>query len=502
MNGSMKRFLFLLLAGAGLTFLPGRAAEISGRVFRDMNGNGRLDRGERVLRDVGITDGDTIVWSDRNGRYRLSTEPGRVLSPILPDGYVVTAGGLQNRGCYCVDGNAATADFGLCPVKTSSDFRLAVLGDIQVDTPEQLELARQTVIGEIAGRNDLDGVMHMGDLVNDDPSLLEAATGALGLLPQPIWTVIGNHDLDIRVRPRTGTEFRKRVGSDITAFFRGNCCFVLLNNVEAASDNLSDAQLRFLQQLVGKASKKTLFVLCQHVPMARMKNREAIFSLLGGHRVLILSAHAHTVFRREWSDRISEVSVGACCGSWWTGECDPWGIPAALQQCGTPRGYFLFDFRNGEYLFRFKGIGLDAGVQADLWVAGVDSTDRKIEPLNEEPAGRLLLNVYGGGEATSVEYSVDGIQWRAMERVERVAPAVLRVIYMNYNGGYPTGFARRTPLRRRTASPHLWEAQLPDSLLSGDRWLHFRVSDTRGLESFELRRALGSCPEWRKDVSR
>lgn len=492
----MKRFLFLLLAGAGLTLLPGRAAEISGRIFRDANGNGRLDRGERVLRDVGITDGDTIVWSDRNGRYRLSTEPGRVLSPILPDGYAVAAGGLQNRGGYFVGGDAATADFGLCPVKVSSGFRVAVLGDIQVDTPEQLELARQTVIGEVAGRDDLAEVIHMGDLVNDDPSLLEPAVGALGLLPQPVWTVIGNHDLDVKVSPRTSRSFRTAAGCDVTAFFRGNCCFVLLNNVEAASDGLPEAQLRFLRQLVGKAPKKTLFVLCQHVPMARMKNREAIFSLMGEHRVLILSAHAHTVFRREWSDRISEVSVGACCGSWWTGECDPWGIPVALQQCGTPRGYFLFDFRGGEYLFRFKGIGMDAGVQADLWVAGADSTDRRIEPLNEEPAGRLLLNVYGGGETTTVEYSLDGEQWRAMERVERVAPAVLRVVYMNRNGGYPTGFSRRTPLRQRAASPHLWQAQLPDSLLAGDRWLSVRVSDTRGLEPFEFRRALGSCPEW------
>ena len=454
------------------------------------------------MRDVGVTDGDTIVWSDRSGRYRLSAKPGRVLFPILPDGYAAAAGGLQNRGGYFVGEDASTVDFGLCPVKASSDFRMAVLGDIQVDTPEQLELARQTVISEVAVRDDLAEVIHMGDLVNDDPSLLEAAAGALGLLPQPVWTVIGNHDLDVRVKPRTGTEFRKRIGCDVTAFFRGDCCFVLLNNVEEASDGVSEAQLRFLRQLVGKAPKKTLFVLCQHVPMARMKNREAVFSLLGKHRGLILSAHAHTVFRREWSDRISEVSVGACCGSWWTGECDPWGIPVALQQCGTPRGYFLFDFRNGEYVFRFKGIGLDARLQADLWVAGVDSTDRKIDPLNEEPTGRLLLNVYGGGEATSVEYSTDRVQWQAMERAERVAPTVLRVIYMNFNGGYPTGFSRRTPLRRRATSPHLWEVQLPDSLLSGDRWLYFRVSDTRGLEPFEFRRAVGSCPGWRKNADR
>lgn len=499
----MKRFLFLLLAGAGLAIQLSQATEISGRIFRDTNGNGRLDLGERMLRNIGVSDGDTIVWSDRNGRYRLLVESGQVVFPILPDGYVAAAGGLQNQSGYFVSGDTTTVDFGLYPMERASAFRMAILGDIQVDSPEQLELARQTVISEVAARNDLTGVIHMGDLVNDAPSLLKAASGALELLPQPVWTVIGNHDLDVKATsPRTGRSFRATVGCDVTAFFRRNCCFVLLNNVETTFDGLPEAQLCFLRQLVEKVPKKTLFVLCQHVPMAKMKNREAIFSLLGEHRVLILSAHTHTVFRREWSSRISEVSVGACCGSWWTGECDPWGIPAALQQCGTPRGYFLFDFRDGEYVFRFKGIGMDIGVQADLWVAGVDSTDQKIEPLNEEPAGLLLLNIYGGGETTSAKYSIDRKQWYAMARIERMTPAVLRVIYMNRDGGYPTGFSRKTPLRRKATSPHLWEAQLADSLLSGDRWLYFRVSDTRGLEPFEFRRVIGSCPEWRKGIGR
>lgn len=446
-----------------------------------------------MLRDVGISDGDTIVWSDRNGCYQLSAAPGRVLFPILPDGYAVAAGGLQNRGGYLVEGSETTVDFGLCPVESASEFRMAILGDIQVDTPEQLELARQTVISEVACRDDLAEVIHMGDLVNDDPSMLEVASGVLGALPQPVWTVAGNHDLDVGVKPRTGMEFRRRIGCDVAAFFRGECCFVLLNNVEAATDGLPEAQLRFLRQLVGKAPKRTLFVLCQHVPMAGVKNRDEIFSLLEGRRVLILSAHAHTVFRREWSDRVSELSVGASCGSWWTGECDPWGIPVALQQCGTPRGYFVFDFRGGEYLFRFKGVGMDDAVQSDVWIAGVDSTDRNIDPLNEEPTGRLIMNVYGGGETTSVEYSTDGVQWSVMNKTERVAPAVQRVIYMNRKGGYPTGFARRTPLRRGAASPHLWEAQLPDSLLSGNRTIYFRVTDTRGLAPFEFRRVVGTC---------
>ena len=471
-----------------LAALPLLADGISGRVFRDENSNGRFDKGERLLRGVGISDGDTIVWSDRRGFYSLPARSGSVVFPILPDGYAMAADGLQNRGGVMAGEVSATVDFGLCPVGPARDFRMAVLGDIQADTPGQLELARRTVLGEVASREDVTEVIHLGDLVNDCPQLLRTAADALGQLPQRTWTVIGNHDLDTDTRPRTGRNFRTEAGCDVAAFFRGSYCFVLLNNVEEASGGLPDAQLRFLRQLVSGCPEKTVFVLCQHVPMSRVENREEVFSILDGHRVLILSAHAHITFREEWSDRISELSAGAACGSWWTGECDPWGNPVSLQQCGTPRGYFLVDFRNDGYVFRFKGTGLDPDIQSDLWISGTESSDSLIDPLNRYPRGLACLNVYGGGETTTVEYSSDREHWYPMERVEKVAPAVFRVIYMNRHGGYPTGFSRRTPLRRGASSPHLWEARLPDSLLTGGRWIYFRVSDGRGLEPFHFRR--------------
>ena len=482
-----SHFLYLSVFLAA-TALPVYADGISGRVFRDDNANGRFDRGERLLLGIGISDGDTIVWSDRHGFYSLSPKAGSVVFPILPDGYEMAVDGVQNRGGRMPVSDSGTVDFGLRHVGIVPDLRIAVLGDIQADTPEQLELARKTVIGEVASREDISVVLHMGDLVNDCPELLPAAAGALGLMPQSVWTVIGNHDLDMNVRPRTGRNFRTTIGCDIAAFFRGHYCFVLLNNVENASEGLSDSQLRFLGQLVSRCPEATVFVLCQHIPMGGVKNRETVFRIMDGHRVLILSAHAHTTFRKEWSDSISELSVGATCGSWWTGEHDPWGIPVALQQCGTPRGYFLFDFSNDGYSFSFKGVGMDSDIQSDLWISGTDPADSLIEPLDSIPRGRLCLNVYGGGESTTVEYSADRVHWYRMERTENVSPAVFRVIYMNRHGGYPTAFSRRTPLRRGAPSYHLWEAQLPDTLMTGERWLYFRVLDDRGLEPFHFQR--------------
>ena len=92
----MKQIVSLILILAGITTVG--AAEISGRIFCDANHNGYYDRGERLLQGVGVLDGDTVVWSDRKGRFALDAEPGTMLFPILPDGYASSGNGLQNDG--------------------------------------------------------------------------------------------------------------------------------------------------------------------------------------------------------------------------------------------------------------------------------------------------------------------------------------------------------------------------------------------------------------------
>lgn len=482
----MKQIVSLILILAGITTVG--AAEISGRIFCDANHNGYYDRGEKLLQGVGVSDGDTVVWSDRKGRFALDAEPGTMLFPILPDGYASSGNGLQNDGRRFVGDSVSEIDFGLLAATSQKKFRVAVVGDVQVDSQEQLDFACRTVLGELATRTDLDWAIHMGDMVNDKPQLLEPTVEAFNTLPLPVWAVIGNHDLDVKVKPRTSRGFQQRVGNDIAALFRGNCCFILLNNVEFYDKGLSDAQLRFMRQIIGRCPKSTLIVLCQHVPMSGVKNRESVFDLLDGRRALILSAHAHTIFRKEWSPTVSEVSVGASCGSWWTGERDAWGIPLALQQCGSPRNYFVFDFDGADYTFRFKGVGMDERIQSDLWIAGEDKSDEEVGLLDDVSRGEMRLNVYGGGEATSVEWSVDGTNWQPMDYVKAVAPVVSRIVFMNKEGGYPTHFSRRTPLRRKASSAHLWSAQLPDSLQQGDILLRFRVTDECGLVPFRYER--------------
>ena len=50
--------------------LPAAAAH-HGRVFVDKNHNGSFDKGEKVLKDVKVSDGLNVVKTDANGMYTL-----------------------------------------------------------------------------------------------------------------------------------------------------------------------------------------------------------------------------------------------------------------------------------------------------------------------------------------------------------------------------------------------------------------------------------------------
>ena len=111
-------FLTLAFLAQGMIAAPPQAVAQpvrSGTLFLDRNGNGIRDKGEPALKGIPVSDGDTVVLTDRKGRYNLpATEPGSVF-PILPSGYEFPGGGIANtRFRYFPDSTAGgNADFGL-----------------------------------------------------------------------------------------------------------------------------------------------------------------------------------------------------------------------------------------------------------------------------------------------------------------------------------------------------------------------------------------------------
>lgn len=490
----MRLLRLLLFETLLLLNLPGIGqVEIRGRVFFDKNDNGVWDRPEKGVHKVAVSNGDTVVLTDRQGYFNIPAEPGQHLFPVLPSGYSFSGTGVFNNRSWLVpdaaEASVATPSFPLVRIPVSKSFRLALVGDIQVGNDIEAGWANQTLFSQLVNRSDVQLMLTPGDLVNDHISLLEPLRKAMDKLPFPVWTAPGNHDRDTEPLPRDFTTYRRLFGAEDYGFFYGEVLFLVLNNVKTEGSRsyqaeYSDRQLRLVRQLLRLVPNKNQVVVCQHIPLIHTRNRDALLSLLDEkEHVLILSGHTHTTGKHLHSPACCELIAGAPCGSWWRGEKDSYGIPSALQSCGTPRNYFLIDFTNRSYHIHFQPLdGVER--QADIWICGEDSSDLENPEFQSIPKGTVLVNLFAGCAETQVQMRIDDGPWQTLQHTPTVAPNVSRLIHWNSTAGYPTAFSTRIPLRR-TRSPHIWQGTLPADLSPGVHTLTIQAYDTWGMNMEE-----------------
>lgn len=344
-------------------------------------------------------------------------------------------------------------------------LRVALVGDPQVDNPVEMGYARRSIYRDLRGSRDLDLCIFLGDLVNDNMSLLPESLSVIDSLPFQSFMVPGNHDRDVyrgakssgsMSRPRDLSTWRKLVGYVDTSFVRGNVRFIMMNNVRHAAAGMTDyvggfteKQKHWLDSVLvtdvargGKMSRGSvdcsrrpsrgkvtpaLTILATHIPFSQMKGRDSVLALIPEHtRILYVSGHTHFVSR---DDSIPEVIAGATCGSWWRGVKDSDGVPYALQSCGAPRGYFVAEIsRDGDYRLRYRCVGMDDEVS--VWGVRVEGEgavrtednivmgkDESEDVTVKEGGGvyRLYINVFGGAPDGVVRVR-GGRRWRIVSR--------------------------------------------------------------------------------------
>ena len=358
-------------------------------------------------------------------------------------------------------------------------LRVALVGDPQVDNPVEMGYARRSIYRDLRGRRDLDLCIFLGDLVNDNMSLLPESLSVIDSLPFQSFMVPGNHDRDVYrgakssgsiSRPRDLSTWRKLVGYVDTSFVRGNVRFIMMNNVRHAAAGMTDyvggfteKQKHWLDSVLvtdvargGKMSSGSvdrsrrpsrgkvtpaLTILATHIPFSQMKGRDSVLALIPEHtRILYVSGHTHFVSR---DDSIPEVIAGATCGSWWRGVKDSDGVPYALQSCGAPRGYFVAEIsRDGDYRLRYRCVGMDDEVS--VWGVRVEGDGRpednivmgkgESEGVTVKEGGgvyRLYINVFGGAPDGVVRVR-GGRRWRIVSRGNGV-----------HDGADAQGFSRK-----------------------------------------------------------
>ena len=368
-------------------------------------------------------------------------------------------------------------------------LRVALVGDPQVDNPVEMGYARRSIYRDLRGRRDLDLCIFLGDLVNDNMSLLPESLSVIDSLPFQSFMVPGNHDRDVyrgakssgsMSRQRDLSTWRKLVGYVDTSFVRGNVRFIMMNNVRHAAAGMTDyvggfteKQKHWLDSVLvtdvargGKMSSGSvdrsrrpsrgkvtpaLTILATHIPFSQMKGRDSVLALIPEHtRILYVSGHTHFVSR---DDSIPEVIAGATCGSWWRGVKDSDGVPYALQSCGAPRGYFVAEIsRDGDYRLRYRCVGMDDEVSVwgvrvecegavrpeDNIVMGKDESEGVtvkeggfVRAKKDSGVYRLYINVFGGAPDGVVRVR-GGRRWRIVSRGNGV-----------HDGADAQGFSRK-----------------------------------------------------------
>lgn len=451
--------LFILIQIPQSGYATDRIIIVKGQVFYDVNKNGIHDTKEKGLKNILISNGKDIVKTDKNGFYSITANIGESIFPILPSEYTWSKSKSKviNANYLYLDPNQAvvkdTISWHVPAFKSeiSKSFSVGAIGDIQVDNAEELNYAAKSIFSELHNRDDIRFNLMLGDLVNDKPELLPMMHDMMDGLPSSSWTLVGNHDRNVDNPLFMNDAFNRINGSDNYAFNYGKIHFIVLNNIfptdkKSYEGRLTDKQLQFLKNDLSYVSKEKTIVISQHIPMVATKNKAEILDLLKDYaNVLILSGHTHTVNRYFFNHpNIQELGVGASCGNWWRGEKNTEGIPSALMQCGAPRGYFVIDFNDDKYNFRFKGIGLDDSKQMAL------TTD----------SNRIIVNVFGGGDSTNVAIKIDNGDWMKMTHKREIDPTVLNIVDLNHSKVYPTKGNTVNPLRKRFSS-HIWEVANP-----------------------------------------
>ncbi|MCX7718874.1 MAG: calcineurin-like phosphoesterase family protein [Candidatus Sumerlaeaceae bacterium] len=508
----MRRYMVIAAAVTlAVMALPAAttAAEVArGVVFEDTNGNGKRDTGEKGLAGVPVSNQSDVVVTDADGRYELPVTTDTILFVTNPPGYASPVGKHQLPVFYYIhkpdgsprlryEGVAPTGplpdsvDFPLVPADAPDRFRIVALADTQPESGQELGYLREDIVPELMG-TDAAALVNLGDIMFDRLDLFDALNDALGRIGIPVRPVIGNHDLNFDAPDDRDSDetFHRHYGPNYYSWNMGRVHFIVLDTVrwngpdaERETGNYSGAldetQLRWVQNDLKHVPADALVVLLMHIPLYNdsgkpIEGAGRLLDLLKNRpRVLALAGHWHRNDHRyytkadgwEGDGSFHHVVCATASGSWWGGPKDYRGVPLADQSDGTPNGYTFVDFDGTNYRVTFKGAGLDPRVQMRIFTPD-------LLPRDPETSPGLVVNFFYGNDRCTVEYSLNGGEFRAMQRERRRDPLAEAL----YSGPMDAGKSWVNP----AISTHIWTATFGEPLPRGLNSVTVRATDEYG----------------------
>lgn len=302
----------------------------TGIVFNDSNGNGSMDRNEKGVTSVAVSNGRQVVLTDDRGRYELPVDDDTILFVVKPSGYSLPVNDRNLSQFYYIhkpegspeldfDGVQPTGplpesvNFPLIKSEEQEDFKVMVFGDPQPYTAREVDFFDRDIVSEVAGIEGYALGISLGDLVGDDLELFDPYTKSVGRVGIPWFNVYGNHDMnfDAESDRHADETFEATFGPATYSFNHGKVHFIIMDDViypradgeSGYIGGLTEKQLAFIENDLRHVPTDRLIVLAFHIPTFmpegwgrtyREEDRDRLFELLKAYpHTLSLSAHTH-----------------------------------------------------------------------------------------------------------------------------------------------------------------------------------------------------------------
>jgi hypothetical protein len=401
---------------------------------------GRVRAGMRGVSGVRVSDGLSVVRTDREGYYELVTDRSRsFVCCSIPSGHRIGQNETGTARFYrpLDAGPRAEVDavFDLAPLSSpDEDHAVLLLPDVQ--TQNDWEMARfheqsvpdvQQTVRELGDTN-VFGIA-CGDIMFDDLTMYPDYERAVARMGIPFFQAVGNHDLDQDGRSdEASTEtFSRHFGPRYYSFDRGAVRYVILDDVfwhgSGYIGYLGDEQLRWLEADLADVEPGAPVIVATHIPVqgtrhtrenettpsvsASITNREALYRILEPFDAHVLSGHTHENDHNRQGGVHEHVS-GTVCGAWWSGP---------ICGDGTPNGYSVYEVFGEEVRWRYKATGQPAHHQMRAYLPGADP----------QAPQELIANVWDADEGWNVVWYEDGERKGRMARRVGHDPLSLRI---------------------------------------------------------------------------
>ena len=362
---------------------------------------GKVVSNGRGVYNVSVTDGLSVVQTDKNGNYKLVSNSSTEFVYIsIPSGYAVP---MKHHVPYFFreipkdTPQKYMLNFELNKLKDKEDKHTIIAwADPQVYFEEELAELKE-------GADDVKSLLQ--EFYSEIPSYGLVAGDVLGYIKDanllypsikqlvadigiPFFYVPGNHDLDFKssTNDLSKSAYKRDFGPNYYSFNRGKVHYVMLDdnyfipNTGKYKGFIDENQMNWLKQDLETIPKGSTVMVTMHIPThspeARrgefekelehrvLQNREELYSLLKPFNVHIFSGHEHYLENYEISENIFEHVHTTLSGLFWMA---PWSWD------GSPRGYTVYEIDGENVKWYFKSIGSDRSHQFNAYPVGAST---------------------------------------------------------------------------------------------------------------------------------